>query len=836
MSRPGVLTFFALILLSPSAAAPAPAQAEIDAAGAWFDRLSATPAERAPAATLELVFQDVPDAITRGQSWRGTPFQVADRTYAHGLAFNATKTLRVRLGRPAGRFVADVGLENNDDTRRGAERNLGSVRFQVQVDGREVLASGVLRLADAAVHVDVPLAGAAELTLRVDDAGDGRDFDQAVWAAAVLHFEDGSTMKLQDLPVDVAIGGPHVVSFRCDGRPSGPLLDGCERRQEEHPEAAGLRRLVTWRDASSGLETRVTALRYADFPAVEWVGHLRNGGAQDSALLEDIQALDALLPLAGTPVLHWANGAVASFDDFAPRVQPLGEKDRLRLTPGGGKSSSQVLPFFNLARGDGGGGVIVAIGWTGEWAAEFAGTAAGAVHVRAGLARTRLRLHAGEEIRTPRVVLLFYEGDRWRGQNLWRRFVLAHHRPRPGGAADWQAPITCGNWGGTSATVHLDNIRQFTSQSLPIEYYWIDAEWYGTGGWFRAVGDWRVKRDLYPEGFAPLSAELRKTGRKLLLWFEPERVFENTPWFTEHPEWLLQCGADVALLNLGNPEARRYLTDFLSERFREFGLGCYRQDFNIDPLPFWQAADTPDRQGMTEIRYVEGLYALWDELLARHPGLIIDNCASGGKRLDLETLGRATPLWRTDGPRDAIAHQCHSWGLLPWVPLSAASEDRAGDDYEFRSSMCSALALNWWSPGDVPAPPIRADFPWDWARRTLAQYGEMRPFWYGDYYPLTGYSTAPDVWMAYQLDLPERGAGLVVVLRRPESPYTTARLRLHALPADAPYRVRDLDTGRKTDLPGAMLVNEGLEVTLPRKPGSALFIYERIGADAAAAR
>ena len=43
---------------------------------------------------------------------------------------------------------------------------------------------------------------------------------------------------------------------------------------------------------------------------------------------------------------------------------------------------------------------------------------------------------------------------------------------------------------------------------------------------------------------------------------------------------------------------------------------------------------------------------------------MIDNCASGGRRLDIETIGRATPFWRSDGPRDPIAHQCHTYGLL----------------------------------------------------------------------------------------------------------------------------------------------------------------------------
>ena len=50
----------------------------------------------------------------------------------------------------------------------------------------------------------------------------------------------------------------------------------------------------------------------------------------------------------------------------------------------------------------------------------------------------------------------------------------------------------------------------------------------------------------------------------------------------------------------------------------------------MDPRAWWKAADTPDRQGMAEIRHIEGLYAFWDGLLQRHPGLMIDNCASGG--------------------------------------------------------------------------------------------------------------------------------------------------------------------------------------------------------------
>jgi len=794
----------------------------------WAEQAFATSPAGTNAAWVKLLFEDAPEAITRGRSWRGTPYQLGNKTYAHGIAFNATKHLLVRLGRPAERFTAEVGLENNDDTRRGAAMGNGSVTFHVLVGGKEVFTSPVLRLKDGPLPLDVPLHGAQEFEMRVKDGGDGRGWDQALWAEAAVTLRDGAQVRLQDLPWAESSGdNPHGFSFLYQGRPSATLVGGWTRQVSEQPlDAQRRRREVTFRDPATGLEVRSEATLFNDFPAVEWVVHLQNTGPTNTPILEAIQAFDGPLPVpaAGPATLHWARGAVASFDDFAPQATVLKRDAKLRLQPGGGRSSSQVLPFFNVEGANG--GLVIALGWSGEWAAEFSADARGQPQLKTGLAHTHLLLHPGESIRTPRVLFLFYEGDRWRGQNLLRQFLLAHHRPRRGGQP-LVAPITCGNWGGTRAEVHLDNIRQIVQHDLPVEYYWIDAEWYGKGGWPVNVGDWTVKTDLYPEGFRPISDALRRAGRQLLLWFEPERVFKGTPWHREHRAWLLDLGHDSCLLNLGNPAARRFLTDFVSAKVKEFGLGCYRQDFNIDPLEFWRKNDPPDRQGITEIRYIEGLYAFWDELLTRHPDLIIDNCASGGRRIDLETVGRATPFWRTDGPRDPIAHQCHSYGLLAWVPLSATSQDRARDDYEFRSSMCSGLCLNWWVAGDVPAARIPPDFPFDWAKRTLAQYLKLRPLWYGEFYPLTAYSQARDVWMAYQLHRPDLGQGLVVALRRPDSPYESARFPLRGLDEATVYQVTNLDTGQKHAVAGGDLCRDGIEVVIPARPASALWLYER---------
>ena len=819
------LLVLALTGLFSTAEAVTPRSEEFLACKTWTEGVFAAGNEAGSGAFLKLLYEDAADEIARVRSWRGTPFQLGEKTYTNGLAFNATKHILVHLGKPARRFTADIGLENNDDTRRGEAQGNGSVTFHVLVGGKEVFASAVRRRKDGPLPLTVPLDGAREFEIRVKDGGDGRGWDQALWAEATVLLEDGSSVSLHALPWE---GNPFGLSFQYGGASSAALLGQWSRKAEEcAPGAHSTRSDLVYLDPATGLELRVQTERFADFPAVEWVVSVANHGATNTPLLEDLQVLDSVLPVptSGEATLHWAKGGVASFDDFAPQTTVLKAGEKRRFHPGGGRSSNDVLPFFNLQGADG--GVVAAVGWSGEWAAEFACHQRGQVSLKAGLARTHLRLLPGETIRTPKMLLLFYQGDRWRGQNLLRQFILAHHRPLRGGQP-LLAPITCGNWGGTRAEVHLDNIQKFIQHQLPIEYYWIDAEWYGKGDWASNVGNWRVKPDLYPAGFKPLSDALRASGRELMLWFEPERVMKGSEWYKEHRDWMLDTGGNTVLLNLGNPQARQFATDFISERITEFGLGCYRQDFNMEPLPYWHAADAPDRQGMAETRHIEGLYAFWDDLLKRHPNLLIDNCASGGRRIDLETIGRSTPYWRTDGPRDAIAHQCHTYGLMPWVPLSATSQDREGDDYEFRSSMCSALCINWAHSGDGPCQRLPENFPFAWAKAALTQYLELRPYYYGDFYPLTAYSQAADVWMAYQLDGPAPGKGLIVALRRPDSPYYSARFVLHGLDPKASYRVTNLDSKQQADYSGSVLTREGLEVLLLNKPGSALLTYEAV--------
>ena len=528
------------------------------------------------------------------------------------------------------------------------------------------------------------------------------------------------------------------------------------------------------------------------------MAYFKNTGAADTPIIANILPLDVLFPLdADAPCrVHHARGGLTQHDDFAPLETPLTFRQgggALQLAARTGKSSTLHLPFFNLERGDG--GVIGAIGWSGGWRAGFQRQADG-IHVQAGMERTHLTLHPGEEIRTPRILLLFWEEDRVRSHNMLRRLILAHHTPRPNGEL-LQPPFSEGAWGARSAASHLANIAWLRDNQILADCYWIDAGWYGDrpvsaaanplgNAWAREVGSWRPKADAYPYGLRPVSEAAAAAGMRFLLWLEPERVFEGSAILREHPEWLLGplhsdgLGGDMYMVNLGLPAARRGITELISGIIREAGIGCYRQDFNALVVPrLFDGADAPNRVGMTEIRHIEGLYAFWDELLVRHPGLIIDNCAGGGQRIDLESISRSVPLWRSDyqcWPFDPLAMQTQTQGLAPWVPLSAAVCELP-TRYALRSALSAGLVTHWSSQtleGNVALPVEEV-------RRRMGEALAMRKYFYRDFYPLLSFSLAADAWAVWQYDRPDLGEGMVVAFRRFASPFAACRLTLQGL-------------------------------------------------------
>ena len=164
---------------------------------------------------------------------------------------------------------------------------------------------------------------------------------------------------------------------------------------------------------------------------------------------------------------------------------------------------------------------------------------------------------------------------------------------------------------------------------------------------------------------------------------------------------------------------------------REQGIHLYRQDFNMDPLSFWRKDDAPDRQGIAENLHVQGYLAYWDELRRRQPDLVIDSCASGGRRNDLETMRRAIALHPTDyNYGDLTSKQAFHASLFQWLPIFGSNTVpvETVNAYAIRSGHAANVVLGY----DLR----RKDLDYALLRKLTAEWRQIVACYQGDYYPL----------------------------------------------------------------------------------------------------
>jgi len=659
-------------------------------------------------------------------------------------------------------------------------------------------------------------------------------------------------------------------SFVYDRQGSSALLKAWPRKIETRQLDAGRTEyIVRWTDPKTGLQVRVEALEFADSPLVEWTVHFKNDGKIGAPILEHVQALDVSFPVAGEgiPAILYSKGC-GVMDTYALQKKPLNQLEAFEMSNDSGGKTGDTIPFFDIQTD--GHGLIGALGWPGTWSIYFSRPTEAAISVSAGMGPIHLSLLPGEEIRTPEVLLFAWDGDDLDAHNVWRRHILRYHTPQYDGKPV-VLPVSFTGWGGMKTSTSLRLIDQITREKIGFENFWMDAGWYGTDrpveefqvfgreDWFLHAGNWRVNQVPHPDGgLKPISDAAHAKGMKFLLWFEPERAVEGTPLTVEHPDWFIgevtthfegsteRPIVKFRLFDFGNPTARQYMINSMSELIDQQGIDIYRQDCNFALSPLWAQADTADRQGITQIRYVEGLLEFWDGLRRRHPQLMLDIVQRG----DVETISRAVDLSRADYPvspdADPVGAQVSTEGLAYWRPhFGTILQIRPRDTYHFRSGFAPGLGFALFNGAGYPNQIggfIPDDFPFEWMRNMVAELKLVRPYYYGDYYPLLPCSLNSDCdtnpskersagfeWAAWQFNRPESGDGMIQAFRRDKDAEATKNLVLRGLDPAATYEVTNLDTKTPKRISGKDLMKAGLPVEITAKPGAAIILYKKTG-------
>jgi alpha-galactosidase len=194
----------------------------------------------------------------------------------------------------------------------------------------------------------------------------------------------------------------------------------------------------------------------------------------------------------------------------------------------------------------------------------------------------------------------------------------------------------CTSWGDPS---HDSMVRIADRLAgTDIKYLVIDAGWYKRDGseWGSSQGDWVVNRQLFPEGLLATSRAIRERGLIPGLWFEMEVVGSSADAYERTELLLHRDGMPLTVdgrrfWDLSNPHAVEYLSERVIGLLESAEMGYLKVDYNET---IGIGCDGAESLGEGLRRHVEGVYSFFQRIRARLPELVIENCSSGGHRLE----------------------------------------------------------------------------------------------------------------------------------------------------------------------------------------------------------
>lgn len=287
----------------------------------------------------------------------------------------------------------------------------------------------------------------------------------------------------------------------------------------------------------------------------------------------------------------------------------------------------------------------------------------------------------------------------------------------------------CTTWGDPSHA----NLRAIADRldGSGVRYLVIDAGWYKQEGsdWSSGHGDWTPSAALFPDGLKATADAIRERGLIPGLWFEMETVGSQSTSFKAGRHFIERDGFPVTVRerrfwDMNDPEAVAFLTEKIIGLLDTCGFGYLKVDYNETA---GLGCDHPDSQGEGLRQQVEGCYRFFEKIRERLPHLVIENCSSGGHRLEPSMMALTAMSSFSDAHElveiPIIAANLHRL-LLPrqnqiWAVLHP-KDSRQRITYSLAATFLGRMCLS----GGIEK---LSDGTWQLVREAIELYGKAAP-------------------------------------------------------------------------------------------------------------
>lgn len=631
-----------------------------------------------------------------------------------------------------------------------------------------------------------------------------------------------------------------------DDRPLTASTPGSMRRDVETSADDGIRTTrIRYEYPGEGVEIVQHIVVYEATSLFETWQTVRNAGPSPKR----ITRLDSLaLNLAAD------NYEILSYtsdwgDEFEGVQAPLSAVPVLETRRG--RSSKDRHPWFALFRPDG--AILSAsVAWSGNWIFRFETSASGVVRVSGGLHDWEFYhdLAPGSTIDSVPVVVALGEHSDLNSVSIqYGRAGRRHWYPH--NELSSKLPVEWNQWWSyedrdIDEAIFRANVD--VAARLGVEVCTLDAGWFGptdpASHWYDYRGDFAdVNMTRFPSGIRALSDYVHGKGMAFGLWCEIEAIGQHARLAERHPEYVAtRADKRLGYVCFGNPDVQTWAFGMLDHLVKVHGADWIKLDFNLDPEAGCDRVDHGHGAGDGLYAHYQGYYRTLERLRAAHPQVVLENCSSGGLRIDLGMLRRTVPTFLSDpdwpehglqliwGASTMLAPGAWlHWGYSEWITEHPHQKFNPRDpdlrlhqlDYYIRIGMLGSYGMSQKLP-ELP-PPVAERFA---AHIRLYQSTLRRFVREADFYRLTEQPrrwNRGSRWAAFQYVMPGKTEHLVAVFRLPGGEEQRT-LQLYELEPDRNYTLTWLLEDRTEQRRGSALLAEGLRCEGLPEEGSALVL------------